>query len=132
MAGIDRYTLKPIDNLTHTLQCVEVILTTEIGTRVMRRHFGGGVAELLGRALTPRLFAVIQQLIAVAIDTWEPRLAVKRILFSGSTDVVRLGTAGIVIEADYRPGGLHDDFTVERSLSFSISFAQGRAQTSVI
>jgi len=132
MAGIDRWTLKPIDNLASTLQSVEVILSTGIGTRVMRRPFGGGVAELLGRNLTPRLFAVVQQLIGTAIDLWEPRLHVRRVTFDGTTDEIRRGTATVRIEADYRPRGHLGDFTVERNHTFSVSFAQGRASSSVL
>lgn len=132
MAGVDRWTLKPIDNLSSTLQSVEVILSTDIGSRVMRRPFGGGVAELLGRQLAPRLFAVVQQLIGTAIDLWEPRLQVRRVTFAGSTDGVRRGTATVLIDADYRPRGHLGDFTVERNISFSVSFAQGRTSTSVL
>lgn len=132
MAGIDRSTFRPIDNLAHTLQSVEVILSTDIGSRVMRRSFGGGVAELLGRALTPRLFAVVQQLIGTAIDLWEPRLHVRKVSFDGTVDGVRRGTATVVIAADYRPRGHLGDFTVERNLSFSVSFAGGSASASTL
>jgi phage baseplate assembly protein W len=132
MTGIDRSTFLPIDNLAHTLQSVEVILSTDIGSRVMRRQFGGGVAELLGRALTPKLFAIVQQLIGTAIDLWEPRLHVRRVSFGGSVDGVRRGAATVVIEADFRPRGHLGDFTVERNLSFSVSFARGAASASTI
>ncbi|MEP3049417.1 MAG: GPW/gp25 family protein [Roseibium sp.] len=130
MAGIDRNTLKPIANLPHTLQSVEVILSTGIGERVMLRHFGGGIAELLGRALNDRLMAIVSQLIGTAIDIWEPRLAVRRVGFSGSVDGIRVGTAEILIEADYRPRGHLGDTTVERTLSFSLNFAQGQVSAS--
>lgn len=132
MSGFDRVTMLPIDNLAHTLQSVEVILSTGIGSRVMRRQFGGGVAELLGRAVKPSLMAIVQQVIGTAIDLWEPRLHVRRVSFSGSADSVRRGTAGIVIEADYRPRGHLGDFTIERNLSFSVRFAGGSASASVI
>ncbi|WP_282046305.1 GPW/gp25 family protein [Roseibium album] len=132
MTGVDRYTLKPIDNLSHTMQSVEVILSTDIGSRVMRRPFGGGVSELLGRALVPRTFAIMQQLIGTAIDLWEPRLAVRRVSFEGSAGAVRVGTASVVIAADYRPNGHLGDFTVEQTVSFSVSFAQGKASSSVL
>lgn len=132
MAGIDRTAFQPIDNLASALQSVEVILSTDIGSRVMRRPFGGGVAELLGRALTERLFALVQQLIGTAIDLWEPRFLVRRVSFSGSVDGIRRGTAKVIIEVDYRPRGHLGDFTVERNLSFSVSFAGGSASASVL
>lgn len=132
MSGIDRETFQPLDNLRHTLQSVEVILSTNIGSRVMRRPFGGGVAELLGRALTPRLFAVVQQVIGTAIDLWEPRLHVRRVSFTGTVDGFRTGSSTVVIEADYRPRGHLGDFTVERNLSFSVRFAGGSASASTL
>lgn len=124
MAGIDRHTGKVIDNLASAYQGVEVILSTRIGSRVMRREFGGGIAELLGRLLTPSLFAAWRQLVATAIDLWEPRFRVRRILVSGSVEQLRLGQVGLSIEADYRPRGHLGDFTVERVLSFDIYFGQ--------
>lgn len=124
MAGIDRRTGKVIDNLASAFQGVEVTLSTRIGSRVMRRQFGGGVVELLGRAVTPALFAAWQQLVGTAIDLWEPRFRVRRPLVKGSVEQLRLGQVGLTIEADYRPRGHLGDFTVERVLSFDIYFGQ--------
>ncbi len=125
MAGIDRRTGKVIDNLASAYQGVEVALTTRIGSRVMLREFGGGVAELLGRLVTPDLFAAWRQLIGTAIDLWEPRFRVRRVSLKGSVDQLRLGQVGLLIEADYRPRGHLGDFTVERALSFSVLFGTG-------
>ncbi len=57
----------------------------------MRREFGGGVVELLGRAMTPALFAAWKQLVATAIDLWEPRFRVRRVLVTGSVEEIRTG-----------------------------------------
>lgn len=124
MAGIDRHTGKVIDNLASAYQGVEVILTTRIGSRVMRREFGGGVAELLGRLVRPDLFAAWRQLIGTAIDLWEPRFQVRRVPLKGSVDQLRLGEVGLSIEADYRPRGHLGDFTVERVVTFDLYFGQ--------
>lgn len=125
MAGIDRRTGAVIDNLSSAYQGVEVVLTTRLASRVMRREFGAAVIELLGRNITPSLFATWMQLVATAIDLWEPRFAVRRIVPSGSVDEIRLGRAGLRIEADYRPRGHRGDFTVERVVDFSIGFGRG-------
>ena len=125
MAGIDRRTGKVISNYDHALQSVEVILSTRLGSRVMRRQFGGGVAEILGRAVTPPLFSPFQQLVGTAIDIWEPRFKVRRITPQGSVEQIRAGTAGMRFEVDYRPLGHLGDFTVERVLSFGLNFRQG-------
>ena len=121
MSGIDRHTGMIIDNFASAVQGIEVILSTRIGSRVLRREFGGGITELLGRLLTANLLAVFQQLIATAIDLWEPRFHVRRISATGSVDDIRLGKAGLVIEVDYRPSGHLGDFTVESVRSFALS-----------
>ena len=125
MSGIAAEHWGVIDNFASALQGVETVLTTRIGTRVMRREFGGGVAELLGRALTPPTFAAFQQLIASAIDLWEPRFLVRKITVTGTTDEVRAGTAGFSFEVDYRPRGHLGDFTLERVVNFSLHFRSG-------
>ncbi len=126
MTGIDRLTFKPIENLASAHQGVEVILTTLIGDRVMRREFGGGILELLGRLVTPALFAAFQQIIATAIDLWEPRFRVRRIIPQGSVEQIRLGHLGLAIDVDYRPAGHLGDFTVERVLSFTMLFREAK------
>ena len=130
MAGIDRRTGKVISNLASAFQGVEVTLTTRLSSRVMRREFGGGVAELLGRAVTAKLFVAWQQLVATAIDLWEPRFKVRRVTVSGSADQLRLGTAGLKIEADFRPRGQFGDDTVERVVTFDVNFNAGGVQVS--
>lgn len=120
MTGVDRRTGLAIDNLKSALQSVETILTTRIGERVMRREFGAGILELLGRLMTPALFAAFQTLIATAIDLWEPRFRVRRVLVDGAVDQIRRGEARFRIEVDYRPRGHLGDETVERVLIFGI------------
>jgi len=125
MAGIDRRTGKGLSNYDHALQSVEVILSTRIGSRVMRRQFGGGVAEILGRAVTPPLFALFQQLVATAIDTWEPRFQVRNITPLGTVEQIRAGQVGMRFDVDFRPRGHLGDFTVERVLTFGLNFRAG-------
>lgn len=124
MAGIDRRTGMVIDNLACAYQGVEVTLSKRIGSVIMLREFGGGVVELLGRLVTPALFDAWKQLIATAIDLWEPRFRVRRVLPTATVDELRTGKIGLVIEADFRPRGHVGDFTAERVLSFSIFFGQ--------
>jgi len=113
MAGLCRRTFKILDPWAHVLQSVEVIFTTRIGSRVMMRHFHGGVAELLGRLMTPPLLAAFRLVVAIAIDLWEPRLKVRQVDFTGSPEEIRLGHAGLLIHVDYRPRGHLGDETVE-------------------
>lgn len=125
MVGVDNRSFRPIDNLGSAIQSVETILGTSIGSRLMRREFGGGVLELLGRPLTPSLFSAWMQVVATAIDLWEPRFRVRRFLWSGSVEEIRRGHAALRLEVDFRPRGHLGDFTVDRVLSVSLNFADG-------
>lgn len=131
MAGFDRRTGQMIGNLEHAYQGVEVIMTTRIAERLMLREFGGGVAELLGRAVTPSLFLVWRQLIATAIDLWEPRFRVRSVTVSSSADEARLGTIALSIFADYRPYAhlpktdSRYSLKVDRTVTFGVGIASG-------
>lgn len=126
MTGVDRHTGLLIGNYDSALQAVEVIFTTRIGERVMRRHFGAGLVELLGRAMTPSLFAAWQMLLVVGIDLWEPRFRVRAVHVSGSAESLRLGSAGVRIEVDWRPRAHLGDFAVEAVRSFTLGFGGRR------
>ena len=128
MADIDRRTGLVIDNLASAFQGVEITLSTRVGSLITLREFGGGAVELLGRALTDSLFAAFRQLIATAIDLWEPRFKVRRVYGTGSVEEIRQGRAGIVIEADYRPRGHLGDTRVERVVSFDLTFFGGEVR----
>ncbi len=129
MSAVDRNTGLVIENYASALQSVEVIFSTAIGERLMRRHFAAGLVELLGRAVTPPLFAAWQTLIAVGIDLWEPRFRVRGVYVGGSADTLRLGHASVRIEVDWRPRGHLGDFSVEGVRSFTVGFG-GRVKIS--
>lgn len=128
MTDFDRRTGALIDNYASAVQGVEVILSTRIGSLVMLRQFGGGIAELLGRLLTPKLFAMFRVLLAAAIDVWEPRFRVRAVTVGGTVNELRLGTATISIEVDWRPRGHLGDETVEAVRRFSVGLAGGSLQ----
>lgn len=125
MVGLDRRTGAMLSNIESAHQAVPFILATRIGDVVLLREFGGGVVELLGRAVTPALFAAWQQLVATAIDLWEPRFKVRRVTLEGTVDDIRSGIAGISIEADFRPRGHLGDEAVERIVRFGLIFKGG-------
>ena len=134
MSGVDRRTGRIIGTLDCAYQGIEVTLGTRIGSRVMLREFGGGVVELLGRVVTPKLFAAWHQLVGTAIDLWVPNFKVRHLRAEGSAEELRLGRAGLRIEVDFRPYAhlAKDDprysEEVERAVSFTIGFGQGAAR----
>ncbi len=71
---MNRHTGEPISEEAHIAQSIVDILTTRIGTRVMRRDYGSLVPELIDQPANEanrlRLYAAS----AVAIMQWEPRI----------------------------------------------------------
>lgn len=79
MAGIDRETKQPLDGWGHIAQSIQVILTTPIGTRVMRREFGSWVPYLVDAPATQENLTRVFVAIATALDIWEPRFVLQRV-----------------------------------------------------
>lgn len=129
-ADLDHMTGEPITNFDSARQSVEVIVSTRLMSMPMLREFGGGEVELLGRMVTRNLFGLWKQLVATAIDIWEPRFRVRRVIFDGGVDALRLGQAGIDLEVDYRPLAHLGDFTVERVTNLTLYFMGGRVTAS--
>lgn len=79
MSGMHRVTGKRIEGEEHIAQSIADILTTPIGTKVMRRTYGSRLFELIDAPMG----AVTRQLIAAAsagaIARWEPRVKLKRV-----------------------------------------------------
>ncbi len=116
MAGMDRTTGRSLEGWPHVVQSVGVILSTRIGSRLMRRAFGSAVPGLLGRNFVPQTVLKFFTVIAIAIDLWEPRFKVRRFSLPNTTaSGMQQGILSVRIEGDYRPRALQGDMTVERS-----------------
>ncbi len=79
MTGMDANTGKTLEGLDHLRQSIKDILTTPIGTRVMRRDYGSRLFELLDRPMSPELIADIQAAVVMAITTHEPRIQLTKV-----------------------------------------------------
>ena len=70
---------KAISGLDHLRQSIADILTTPIGTRVMRRDYGSLLPSLIDQpqnnATTVRLYSAITS----ALMRWEPRIRLSRV-----------------------------------------------------
>lgn len=89
-AGTNASTGKRLDGVAHVKQSIRDILTTRIGSRVMRRDYGSRLFELvdnpMGELLRTELFAAT----AEALERWEPRFALDRVYLSDATDGGRI------------------------------------------
>lgn len=98
MLGVDANTGQPLAGLEHLKQSIRDILTTRIGTRVMRRDYGSRVPELVDRPITPALAVELYAATAEALDRWEPRLKLERVrVLSAQEGSVELSLQGVYL-----------------------------------
>ena len=79
LTGMSAGTGKTLDGLEHLKQSVRDILTTRIGTRVMRREYGSRLPELVDNPMNELTKLELFAETAVALDRWEPRLRLDRV-----------------------------------------------------
>ena len=84
MIGMDRNTGAPLAGDAHLVQSIADILTTPIGTRPMRRDYGSLLPELLDRPMNSATRLLLIMASAIALARWEPRIAVRQVLFEGT------------------------------------------------
>ena len=80
---MNRETGSAIGNLEHIRQSITDILTTRIGTRVMRREYGSLLPELVDQSFNDATRLRVYAATAMALLRWEPRISLSRVLFSG-------------------------------------------------
>lgn len=79
MLGMDARTGKRIEGDAHLVQSIADVLTTPIGSRVMRRDYGSLLLDLIDQPFTPLLKLRLFAAVAVALSRWEPRIRVRKI-----------------------------------------------------
>ncbi len=102
MNGTDGLTGKSLKGIDHLRQSVRDILTTPLGSRVMRRDYGSRLFELVDRPTSPALLVEIYAATAEALAKWEPRFVLDEVRYDtiGSDGHVSLTVIG-----RYRPTG---------------------------
>lgn len=84
MLGVNALTGKPLSGIEHLKQSIADILTTPIGSRVMRREYGSKNFQLVDRPLDNNLKIEIISASAEALDRWEPRFKLTKIVVYGA------------------------------------------------
>jgi phage baseplate assembly protein W len=77
--GMNVLTGTSVEGLPHLKQSIKDILTTRIGTRVMRRDYGCDLLELIDQPITPAFKVRAFAAIARALRRWEPRFRLTKI-----------------------------------------------------
>ena len=86
MVGMSRTTGQSIGRRDHILQSIADILTTPIGSRVIRREYGSHLPSLIDR---PTNSKTIVQIYAATLDPlarWEPRVSVSSVAMTVDAD----------------------------------------------
>ena len=76
MNGINATTGKLLSGLDHLRQSIADILSTPIGSRVMRRDYGSNLYLLIDHPMDGALKMEIYSSVIDALEKWEPRLKV--------------------------------------------------------
>jgi phage baseplate assembly protein W len=71
---------KTISEIAHIKQSIANILTTPIGSRIMRRDYGSRLFEKIDNPINGELVAEIYSDVVEALFTWEPRFEVEQVI----------------------------------------------------
>ena len=108
--GISKDTGLPLEGWDHCVQSIGVILTTRVGSRVMRRTFGAGVKQLQDANASRRTVLEVYVAIAEALAKYEPGFRLLSIDVDTSEGVS--GTFKIVLEGVFYPRGHLGDYSL--------------------
>ncbi len=98
MTGMSRITGRRLDpnSDAHLVQSVGDILTTPLGSRVLRRTYGSELPDLIDQPMNPRTRLRIFAATAIALLRWEPRLRLKRVsLVMGAAGAAALSLSAV-------------------------------------
>ncbi|MFK8328504.1 GPW/gp25 family protein [Pseudomonas sp. BJa5] len=82
MTGMNAQTGRAISDRLHLAQSIADILTTPIGSRVMRRDYGSQLVDLIDWPLNNATRLQAYAATAMALMRWEPRIRLSRVLLS--------------------------------------------------
>ena len=82
---MNRETGGAINDIDHIRQSIGDILTTRIGTRVMRREYGSLLPELVDHPFNDVTRLRVYAATAMALLRWEPRIHLTQVQFSGAS-----------------------------------------------
>lgn len=100
MAGVNRETGKVLAGFEHVQHSLQVIFSTQQGSRVMREWFGNPGLRLLGEPQTEATVLIWFNILYALIELFEPRYRVRS--FSVD-DMDGLGFTQFTISGEFRP-----------------------------
>lgn len=121
MIGISNTTGKALSGDAHLAQSIADILTTPLGSRVMRRDYGSLLFELIDRPINGAIRMLMHAATAIALRRWEPRLQLTRVYLVGEPQ-----TGQLTIRIEGRRVDLPEANRLQ-TLTIPIDLNQGRA-----
>lgn len=94
MIGMNAFNGQAVGALAHIRQSLTDILTTPIGSRIMRRDYGSAIPELIDQPLNGTTQLRIYAATAYAVQRWEPRLRLSGVQLDYSAQ----GIANLLLE----------------------------------
>ena len=79
MIGMSAKTGRTLSDRQHLAQSIADIVTTPLGSRVMRREYGSPMADLMDWPLNSATRLQAYAAIAMALMRWEPRIRLSRV-----------------------------------------------------
>ncbi len=101
MQGTHAITGQHLAGEAHLRQSITDILTTPVGTRVMRRDYGSRLFELVDAPINRSTLVEIYAATAEALLKWEPRLELSRVRVTRANP----GNVELLLEGTYLPDG---------------------------
>lgn len=100
-----------IDGLDDLKQSIRDILTTPMGSRVMRRDYGSRLPDLVDAPINRRSLAAMYAATASALRRWEPRFKLRQV----SLETAAVGRVLITVSGEFLINGRTStsDLTVE-------------------
>jgi len=97
MAGLNKHSGHAIDELAHIQQSVADVLTTPLGSRLMRRDYGSEIPALIDQPLNGATRLRVMAATATALKKWEPRIRAQRVTLALGQ---QHGALNITLEAE--------------------------------
>lgn len=101
MNGTSATTGKALGGIDHLRQSIRDILTTPLGSRVMRRDYGSRLFQLVDAPMNRNTLLDIYAATAEAIARWEPRFRVQSVVASSAAP----GSVTLDMTGEYLPDG---------------------------
>lgn len=98
LVGVDRNAGTALSGYSHLLQSIADILTTPVGSRVMRPEYGSHLRRMVDLPVNAGWKSAVQAEVARALGRWEPRLKLRRITVVSVID----GQVNLTIAGEYR------------------------------